>query len=56
MSYDFNCGLEIGLVMKLQSFTYSYDYLDDVPHGYYYTTIVHFADGTMMMTPVQLMQ
>ena len=56
MSYEYKCGFEVGPVIKEKTFTYSYDYLDDVPYGYYYTTIVHFADGTMMMTPVQLMQ
>ncbi len=46
-------GFETGLVMKKKSFTYSYENTSSVPSGYYYTTIVHFADGTMLMTPVQ---
>lgn len=50
-----NGGLETGLVMKQKSFTYSYDNLSGVPDGYYYTTIVHFADGTMLMTDVKKM-
>lgn len=56
--YWFRLGVaqETGLVMKKKSFTYTYDNLDEVPEGCYYTTIIHFADGTMMMTPVQLMQ
>lgn len=50
-----NGGIETGLVMKQKSFTYSYDNLSGVPDGYYYTTIVHFADGTMLMTDVKKM-
>lgn len=46
-------GFETGLVMKKKSFTYSYDNTNAVSSGYYYTTIIHFADGTMLMTPVQ---
>ena len=48
-----NSGYETGLVMKKKSFTYSYDNIKPVPAGYYYTTIVHFADGTTLMTPVK---
>ena len=47
-------GLETGIVQKQKSFTYSFENTKDVPAGYYYTTIVHFADGTTLMTPVQL--
>ena len=50
-----NGGIETGLVIKQKSFTYSYDNLSGVPDGYYYTTIVHFADGTMLMTDVKKM-
>ncbi len=50
-----NGGVETGLVMKQKSFTYSYENLSGVPDGYYYTTIVHFADGTMLMTDVKKM-
>ena len=46
-------GLETGLVMKQKSFTYSYDNTSGVPDGYYYTTIIHFADGTTLMTDVK---
>ena len=48
-----NSGYETGLVMKNKSFTYSYDNASEVPGGYYYTTVVHFADGSTFMTPVQ---
>ena len=48
-----NGGLETGLVMKQKSFTYSYDNTAGVPDGYYYTTIIHFADGTTLMTDVK---
>ena len=46
-------GLETGLMMEDSSFTYSYDNTSGVPAGYYYTTVVHFADGTTLMTPVK---
>lgn len=46
-------GLETGLVMEDSSFTYSYDNTSKVPAGYYYTTVVHFADGTTLMTDVK---
>ena len=48
-----NSGYETGLVMKKKSFTYSYDNTSAVPAGYYYTTIVHFADGDVKMTEVK---
>ena len=34
-------------------FTYTNDNLKDIPAGYYYTTIVHFADGTTIMSDVK---
>ncbi len=55
MGYEYKCGFELGAIIKQKSFTYSNDYIDQVPSGYYYTTIVHFADGSMMMTPVEKM-
>jgi hypothetical protein len=48
-----NRGQETGLIMKKRSFTYSYDNTNAVPAGYYYTTVVHFADGTVLMTDVK---
>ena len=38
------------------SFTYSNDNLKDIPSGNYYTTIVHFADGTTLMSDVKQKQ
>ncbi len=38
---------------KLTSFTYGMDNIRDIPSGYYYTTIVHFADGTTLMSDVK---
>ena len=35
------------------SYTYSYDNAAEVPSGYYYTVIVHFADGTTVMSDVR---
>ena len=48
-----NRGQETGVVMKKKSFTYFYDNTNGVPSGYYYTTVVHFADGTTLMTDVK---
>ena len=48
-----NGGLETGLVMKQKSFTDSFENTAGVPEGYYYTTIIHFADGTFLMTDVK---
>ena len=45
-------GIEIGLVMKQKSFTYTWDNTSQVPDDYYYAIIVHFADGTVLMSPV----
>ena len=45
-------GIETGLVMKQKSFTYTWDNTSQVPDDYYYAIIVHFADGTMLMSPV----
>ena len=46
-------GFETGLVMKSGSFTYANTKTSGVPKGYYYTTVVHFADGTTLMTDVK---
>lgn len=35
------------------SFTYGSDNLKEIPDGYYYTTIVHFADGTTLIGDVK---
>ncbi len=35
------------------SFTYGNNNTADIPAGYYYTTIVHFADGTSLMSEVK---
>lgn len=44
-------GQETGIMVKENNFTYSDDNIEGVPEGNYYTTIVHFADGTVLMTP-----
>lgn len=46
-------GIETGIVVKNSSFTYSNDYLTEIPAGNYYTTVVHFADGTKVMSEVK---
>ena len=35
------------------TFSYTSDNLEGVPNGAYYTTIVHFADGTVLMSEVK---
>ncbi len=45
-------GIETGTVQKSKSFTYGNEYLAEIPEGKYYTTIIHFADGTTVMTGV----
>lgn len=49
-------GYETGIVTtdgKKQMFTYSNDNLSQIPKGYWYTTIAHFVDGTILMSPVK---
>ena len=47
-------GMETGLVSSNGTmFTYTDDNLSGVPSGSWYTTIAHFADGTVLMTEVQ---
>ena len=48
-----NMAMETGIVEKSSNFTYGNDKYDVIPTGYYYTTIVHFADGTTLMTEVK---
>ena len=48
-----NMAMETGIVEKSSNFTYGNDKYDAIPSGYYYTTIVHFADGTTLMTDVK---
>lgn len=48
-----NMAMETGIVEKSSNFTYGNDNYDAIPSGYYYTTIVHFADGTTLMTDVK---
>ena len=46
-------GLETGIVSSYgYNFTYTDDNLASIPTGYYYTTIVHFVDGTVLMSEV----
>jgi hypothetical protein len=52
-------GYEVGLVCNdgtSGNFTYDDSYAEDVPSGWYYTTIVHFADGTAVMSEVKQKQ
>lgn len=48
-----NMAMETGVVEQSSNFTYGNDKYDTIPSGYYYTTIVHFADGTTLMTEVK---
>ena len=47
---------ETGIVYNdgtTMTFSYTDDNLEGVPSGYYYTTICHFADGTVVMSEVK---
>ena len=47
---------ETGIVYNdgtTMTFSYTNDNLDGIPSGYYYTTICHFADGTVVMSEVK---
>ncbi len=46
---------ETGIVVSEDgsNFTYKDSNLAEIPSGYYYTTIVHFADGTVLMSDVK---
>jgi len=47
-------GVETGIVSNNTMYSYTNENLAGVPSGSYYTTICHFADGTVVMTdPVQ---
>lgn len=46
-------GIETGVKTSDVSFTYDKKNLESVPKGSYYTTVVHFADGTSIMTDVK---
>ena len=48
-----NYGLETGIETNTEGFTYLNSNTNAVPSNYYYTTIIHFADGTMLMTDVK---
>ena len=48
-----NKAMETGVVTKSSTFTYTKDNYSNIPSGYYYTTVIHFADGTKVMTEVQ---
>ena len=46
-------GTETGVASNDGSFTYTKDHLNDVPRGKYYATVIHFADGSLLMTDVK---
>jgi hypothetical protein len=46
-------AIETGIMQKQSNFTYSSDNLSEIPAGYYYTTIIHYADGSTLMTDVK---
>ena len=48
-----NKAMETGVVIKDCNFTYTSDNYKGVPSGAYYCTIVHFADGTILMGDVK---
>ena len=52
-------GMELGIVYNDGSngnYTYSDTNFEEVPSGWYYTTIVHFADGSAIMSDVKQKQ
>ena len=49
----FSNGIETGIIQKSNTFTYTSDNLSGVPTGKYYTTVIHYADGTFEMTDVK---
>lgn len=49
-------GMETGVRSEKGGFTYTSDNFKHVPNGMYYTTVIHYADGTICMTDVKKMQ
>ena len=45
-------GIDVGVKSGSSSFDFKIP-VEKIPDGYYYTTIVHFADGESLMTPVK---
>ena len=48
-----NKAMETGVMFASTNFTYGKDKYKEIPAGCYYTTIIHFADGTTIMTDVK---
>ncbi|MBR5402193.1 MAG: hypothetical protein IK102_10330 [Treponema sp.] len=48
-----NKAIVAGVDQGTSSFTYK-EPLDKIPSGKYYTTIIHFVDGSMLMLPVKV--
>ena len=46
-------GVEISVKFESSDFTYGSENYKEIPAGYYYTTVVHFADGTTVMGDVK---
>lgn len=46
-------GEETGFMVKSGDYSYTSENYRDIPAGYYYTTIFHFADGQTVMTPIK---
>ena len=46
-------GMETGIKIKSANFTYGSENLSEIPTGWYYTTVVHFMDGTTLMSEVK---
>ncbi len=45
-------GIETGIQVEEEIFTYTNENFREIPAGAYYTTVAHFADGTVLMTPI----
>ncbi len=46
-------GIETGLLINSDNFTYGQSNIIDVQKGAYYTTIAHFVDGSVIMTDIK---
>ena len=49
-------GCEVNPVFSSTNFTYGEDKLSSIPDGMYYTIVVHFADGSKVMSEVKQKQ
>ena len=46
-------GIEVRTGTTNSSYTYTNAHYNDIPAGYYYTTIIHYADGDIIMSEIK---